>query len=124
MKSNKEQIISDEVIRVFKLCHHDFKGLTVPQAAAKLGCTERNVYDLLTKAEEAMPSMFPILTPREQVILCLYSQAVVNREVIALGLGISIDTLEREVTWLREKGHLKNTVSYHPFLDNEVEEQF
>ena len=109
----------------FRLCHHDFEGLSVKDAANYMGTSVRAIRNLLKSVEEVAPQMFPILTPRQQVILALYNQPM-QHEIIAAGLRISRCTLKREIAFLREHNFLQNTTpdQYRERLDGDVKEKF
>ena len=64
MKRNITQK-EEEAIR---LVHHEFKGLTVYQAARVMQVSPAHIGKLLQSAKKKAPQLFPILTPRQLAV--------------------------------------------------------
>lgn len=112
--------------KVIRLIHHDFKGLTVCEAARVIQVTEAYVRELLQSVKKKAPQLFPILTPKQVAVLRGYENNA-SQETIAAGLGVSVYTVKRIVSFLRRHKFLENKpkiVSYTPLHDNQVVQKF
>lgn len=48
----------------YRLCHHDFEGLSTKEAAERMNITQREVNRLLERMEKAAPHyQLPFVTP-------------------------------------------------------------
>ena len=64
--------ITNSEVRAYRLCHHDFNGLLVWQAAVVMAVTPRWIEQLLASLEVKAPQLFPILTTVQAHIYHLY----------------------------------------------------
>lgn len=116
----EERIITEQEECAIRLCHHEHDGYPVDDAARVMGITPAKVKALLRSVKRKAPQLFPILTPRQRVILDSYSQCPCSnhcspsRAAIAATFGITVAVLAKEVAFLRR----------HKFLVNQTTEQF
>ena len=99
-----KKILSDQEVQTIRLCHHDFDGLSIKQAALKMGLSQRRIQQLLQSAKRKAPQMFPILTPRQADVQYFISEYKYTYKQIAKELHISEQTVVKTVRTLREKG--------------------
>lgn len=107
------------------MCHHDFGGKSIEDAAIHMDRKPRAVQRLLCNARLKAPQMFPILNPQHRAILMMYDQHM-SRGAIAVGLGLSLATLEKRVVFLREHGFLwdRKPDQYRPSMDGSIKAKF
>jgi len=110
---------------VFRLSHHEFDGLSINEAAKKIGCFPETVKLVLKRVEKKAPQLFPILTPQHQAILLMYDKHM-SRASIAVALGISPQKLHKEIVFLRKHKFLWNRKpdQYDPLMDGRVKIKF
>ena len=110
---------------VFRLCHHDFGGLSIEEAAEKIGCLPGTVKLVLKRVEKKCPQLFPILTPQHRAILLMYDKHM-SRASIAVALGVTEQGLHKEIAFLRKHKFLWNRKvdQYDPLMDGSVKISF
>jgi len=122
-----KRLISEKDEKIFRACHHDFNGLSVKQAAEKLGLTVSTVQYALRKMAKKIPSMFPILTPRQKHIYDLLDGGMDIEQVAEL-TGTTESTITSFVTKLHKKGcHLNRrarTIRYEDWMGSHIREKF
>ena len=120
-----KRILSHFEEKVLRLVHHDFEGLSVEEAAEKIGCLLGTVKLVLKRVEKKCPQLFPILTPQHRAILLMYDKHM-SRASIAVALGISKPMLHKEIVFLREHKFLWNRKmdQYDPLMDSRVKTKF
>ena len=112
--------------RAYRLVHHEFKGLTVNEAARVMQVLPDRVRDFLQSAKKKAPQLFPILSPKQLYVLRAYENNI-GAETIAIELRVSIDAVRRMVAFLRRRKFLVNkpkTVAYTPELDSRIIQRF
>lgn len=62
------RVITESEEAAFRLCHHDFFGLTQQQAAEVLGITRQGIGDKLKSVRRKAPQLFPILSKNVAII--------------------------------------------------------
>ena len=62
-------MITEKEQQAYRLCHHDFAGLTVDQAANRMKVSARQVQKLLKSLEKKAPQLFPILSAKDKFIV-------------------------------------------------------
>lgn len=119
-----ERILSHLEEKIIRAVHHDFEGLSIKEVAQQNDLTVKEVKTILTNIEQKAPQLFPILTPQQRAIMDMYNQHE-SQQVIAEALGVSLRTLQREVTFLRERGFLWDKPDqYRPSMDGDVKHKF
>ena len=114
--------LEEEVIR---LCHHDFGGLSIKEAAKKTYRHLGTVKLVLKRVEKKCPQLFPILTPQHRAILLMYDKHM-SRASIAVALGVTEQGLHKEIAFLRKHKFLWNRKpdQYDPLMDSRVKTKF
>src|SRR5271157_4599276 len=100
-----KRVLTKREETAIRLCHHDFKGLSVEQAAKRMGIKIHSVQDLLKDAERKAPQLFPILNTVERAVLALIDNGAKIDEMAA-GLGIQTRRIDRIIIKLRLAGKL------------------
>lgn len=119
-----ERILSHFEEAIIQAVHHDFEGLSIKETAKQFDTTPKRVKTILADIEQKAPQLFPILTPQQRAIMDMYNQHE-SQQVVAEALGISLRTLQREVTFLRERGFLwSKPDQYRPSMDGSVKHKF
>ena len=110
---------------IVRLCHHDFGGLPIEDAAAKIDITVPKLRGKLRQIKRKCPQLFPILTPQHQAILMMQDKHM-SRISIAATLGISEKSLIKKITFLRKHKFLwdHKVDQYSPLVDGQVKERF
>ena len=121
----KKRILSQLEEKVFRACHHDFGGLSIEEAAEKIGCLPGTVKLVLKRVEKKAKQLFPILTPQHRAILLMYDKHM-SRTSIAVALGVTEQKLHKEIAFLRKHKFLWNRKvdQYDPLMDGRVKERF
>ena len=122
----EQRIITEQEEDAIRLCHHEFDGRTIDEAARVMGTTIKEVKALLRSAKRKAPQMFPILSPRQRAIVKLYDKHL-SRDTMCVSLGITLASLKKEVEFLRKHGFLFSRAAerYDPIRhDGQVREKF
>lgn len=61
----RDKRITDQMIRLYRLCHHDFGGLSYTEAAKTENISVRSVYRVLSEMRQFSPQLFPILNKEQ-----------------------------------------------------------
>ncbi len=118
--------LTEQEEQAIRLVHHDFGGLTIEEAATVMCLPCRFVKYLLESAQKKTPQLFPILNARQQFILAGWKSGA-SHEDIAEVLGVEVRALERDITFLREHGHIYDKpkeIPYAPHMDDQIWEKF
>lgn len=110
----------------YRLCSHNFEGLTVDAAAVKMGITANSIRDLLSDMKRVAPQLFPILTPVERSVLILLDAHIKVNEIMA-GLNLGRQTVDRIIVKLKTMGEIKSgrrPVAYSAGMDSKVVDRF
>ena len=123
-----KRILTEYEVRVFRLCHHDFDGLSTAEASSVLDISERRVQQILDRIKKKCPQLFPILTARQKRIYDLWCEYKTDRE-IAKELDISIKTVRNIIQHCKEKLGLyfpphSKMLQYVESMDDEVKRKF
>lgn len=121
----KKRTLSHFEEKVLRTCHHDFGGLSIEEAAKKIGCLPGTVKRALKRIEKKCPQLFPIITPQHRAILLMYDKHM-SRASIAVALGATEQKLHKEIAFLRKHKFLWNRKpdQYSPLMDGSVKERF
>jgi DNA-directed RNA polymerase specialized sigma24 family protein len=125
----KKRLLTIKQEQIIKLCHHDHQGLSSKEAAKVLGITESSVNQLLARAKQAAPQLFPILTKLQAQVYHLLTVEGLSPQEIAEQLGTSRDSVYKTLQACKKKGFVfpngRNYVTrYEPWMDDEVKEKF
>lgn len=60
-----KRLLTKRQEEIFKLCHHDFEGLSQTEAAERLGISQKIISIALKRIKKVAPQLFPILTKLE-----------------------------------------------------------
>ena len=58
----QKRVITERQEEAVRLCHHDFEGLTMTEAAKKMGISQPAITHLLAKVKKIAPQLFPMMT--------------------------------------------------------------
>ena len=121
----EKRILSHFEEKLLRLVHHDFKGLSVEEAAEELGMDSNGIKLALKQIKKKCPQLFPILTPQHRAILLMYDKHM-SRTSIAGVLGISEKSLIKKIAFLREHKFLwdRKMDQYETQMDSRVKEKF
>ncbi len=120
--------LTDKQIRAYKLRSGDFEGLSVVEAAAKMGVTRQAVTLLLKRAEESCPELFPILTKQEVNVKTLLVLGWTNED-IADKLQVNLSRISQVIRKTNEKqgttcGRPVKMLKYETWMDSKIRERF
>ena len=123
-----KRFMTDREIQIYRLCHHQFKGLSQETAAERAGISQQSVSRILAKIKKEHPELFPILNPRQDLIYSLIVGRGFTHQQVADFVHVSIRTVERTVGQLRRKGVCFNSpakaVKYENYMDDNVEHKY
>ena len=85
----------------FRLCHQNFCGLSVAEAAEVMGITRRAIEILLNTAKETAPQLFPILPVKTAKVYEMFLGGQTVGE-IAEELGVSSRRVKFVLTYLHD----------------------
>jgi predicted transcriptional regulator len=98
----KKRRITKRQEQAYRLVSGEFEGLSVREAAKKMGISRTAVYNLLDRLNEEVPELFPILDWREALTLEMLQRGVKNF-TIAEVLGINCSGVTTIIASLVEK---------------------
>lgn len=117
--------------QAYRLCHHEFEGLTTKEVAERMGLTSRRIEQLLQSMKKKAPQLFPIFTKQEAQIEELLNGMGYDYKQVAKELDIAISTVKTVVQRLKEKGvyfewgkHGLPMLQYEDWMDNQIKEKF
>ncbi len=117
--------------KAYRLCHHDFEGLTVAQAAIRMELREHIVRRLLKSLKRKAGQLFPILTKRQFLIYKLRTEKGHTQQEIAAILRTTQSNIHDVLDRMKEQGMpglnvegLGDTVSYDSSMDKHVKQRF
>ncbi len=87
--------LSKRQIEAFTLTSGELEGLSVTEAAAKMGVSVQAVNRLLKRAEERCPQLFPTLTKQEAHVRDLMDKDGLSNLEIAMKLGLSLQRISQ-----------------------------
>ncbi len=116
-----KQISKDEE-KIYRLCHQDFEGLTIKEAAKRLSISQRRAEQLLQSLKTKAPQLFPILTKRQAQIEELINGQGYTYKQVANRLRLTVSTVGSVVKALKKKGVYfesgRETLQYNPSMDD------
>ena len=123
--------ITKQEEQAYRLCHHEFEGKTIKEAAVLMSIHVSKVRRLLKSMKRKSPQLFPILTKRQYMILKLYLGNGDSQQIIARKLKTTQSNIAATIQRMKEKGiegldisGVGNTVSYTPDMDKHVKQKF
>lgn len=122
-----KRLITPREEQIYRLCHLDFDGLTIDQAAKKLGIGREIVLRHLNSVRRKAPQLSPVLNTRQKLILTLIRGGQTNSITIASLTNIPESTVRGIITILEANGFVmpKSGIrGYTPALDGRVVERF
>lgn len=96
-------MITKKMEQAYRLCHHDFEGLSTQDAAEQMGVSQRAVQRLLCRLEGVAPQLFPILTKIQARTWHLFVQEAMSYGQIAELEDISPGSVARRLKNVRRK---------------------
>ena len=117
----------------YRLCHHDFFGLSVQEAAEVMGIESRTVYAHLEKVKAAAPQLFPVLPQRSAKIYFLFTVENMTVFEISQTLHISMKTVsellwrlyrDRQETGLFFRSGSRRRIKYESWMDPHIRQEF
>jgi len=117
----------------YRLCHHDFCGLSTSDAAEVMGTDVRTVQRHLVAVREVAPQLFPILPQRSAKIYFLFTVENMTASEIAHKLCISVKTVnellwrlykDRHETGLFFRSGSRRRIAYEPWMDSHIKQEF
>jgi predicted DNA-binding protein YlxM (UPF0122 family) len=127
------RLITQKQEAVYRLCHHDFFGLSQEEAAEVLDVDQRTISDRLSRMKEIAPQLFPVLSKN---VAAIYNRFVTDnmsvREVaddLCLSPRYCWRVLRnlwenREETGLYFRLGTGTRLHYRPWMDEHVKSSF
>ena len=124
-----ERLITEKQEQAFRLCHHEFEGFTLAEAAERMGITYQSVSKLLAQVEKVMPQFFPILSKQEAKCYHYLTVGGLSPRDIAQTLEISVKAVYLTLDRCRAKGLTFPgprgcVLSYEEWMDSIVKHKF
>ena len=96
--------ITGDMIKIYRLCHHDFGALSYVEAAKIENVSVRTVYRILNNMRQIAPQLFPILTGDQATIWRAWdAEDNLTIEELAISLGLTEDALNSKLAVIRHK---------------------
>lgn len=122
-----KRLITRREEEIYQLCHPDFDGLSIDQAAKKLGVGRETVIRHLNSIRHKAPQLSPVLNTRQKLVLSLIKSGKINSTTIASLTTIPESTVRGIIAVLETYGFVMpktETRSYTPGCDSRVAERF
>lgn len=125
----QERLITKRQEQIFRLCHHDFEGLTQVEAAKRLGVVQSVIAESLEYTKKVFPQYFPIFTKFEMECYHYYMVDGWSVADIVEYLEKTENAVYKALQRVRSKGaHFAGptgrVLSYDESMDNNVEHKF
>lgn len=126
------RLISEFDEKVFRLVHQDFLGASQTQAASMLGCSTSRVNQALKRVRAVMPSFFPIISVKANLIRLCATELGMGAVSIADLLGLNLRKVQHYMTVLREKHllpccgktKLSKATLYQEYMAKDIKQKF
>lgn len=125
-----ETILTEKQIEAYRLVAGEFQSLPTKVAAELMGISPQAFNRLLKRAEEAAPSIFPLLTKQEADIKALLVIGYNNYD-LANQLGVSLSRISQITNSLYDKrpgmaaqSQPVKMVQYAPHMDSQIKRKF
>lgn len=131
--SRTSRVISPEEEAAYRLCHHDFFGLTQRAAAQVLGVDRSVVAKRLISIKAKAPQLFPILSKNVAAVYHRFTTDSMSVREIADELGLHpkycwqiLNKLweNRKTIGLYFRAGSKQRLHYRPWMDEHIKESF
>jgi hypothetical protein len=131
LRGPPKRYVSTAEEAAYRLCHHDFYGLSQGEAAQVLGVTQAAVAQRLTSLKNKAPQLFPILSRNVAAVYNRFTTDNMTVREIADDLQLSPrycwqvlqDLWEnRENTGLYFRTGTRQRLYYRPWMDEHVKE--
>jgi len=123
-----DKIITKQEEEIFRLVHHDFEGVSVSEAAKRLGISQSTVSRALSRLKKKAPQLFPILTPYQKFIYDCIVEKGLTHQAIADLIGKKKSTVEKTVEAIRRKGFTfappPKTEQFNDFIEGKIRQKF
>lgn len=123
----ENRLITRREEHAIRLCHHDFENLPKKEAANKMNITVGRLNQVLKSARKKIPTLFPILTPRQATVYKQLSDGW-DHYKIANCLEITVRQVGNTVAQLHRLGvpiyHRPRTVRYDVSMDGKILRKF
>lgn len=118
-----KRLMTKKQERAFRLCHHNFEGLTQEEAAKIMGVSRRAINFLLLRVEKVLPQYFPIISKQEAKIYHYYMIEGWEVKEIAEHTGLTQNAIIKTFQRLRDKGmyfaeSVGRILSYDKFIED------
>ena len=116
--------------QAYRLCHHEFGGLSQTDAAKKMNISQPRVNELLAIVRQKAPQLFPILTATQDKVLHMVLVDGFRYFEVAEKLGITISAVGNCVAILKEKGVIfaegktRGAIRFEEYMSDQVKEKF
>lgn len=105
-----ERLLTKKEEEIFRLCHHDFTGLSTKEAAKILGVSPRTIIYHLRNIQTKAPQLFPIIKPELIKTWRLWIDEGLSYDEIAKRLNVSYRTVANRLLLV------KRQLNYNPEL--------
>jgi DNA-binding CsgD family transcriptional regulator len=130
-KQIMKRLITEQQERAYRLCHHDFDGHTIQEAAEIMRITPVSVYKLLARMKKAAPHLFPILSKNHATIWRMFLAGKTCKQ-IADELGETEAALQTKLYKVKEKmGYTeefnpkaKDVICFRDYMSHQVKIKF
>ncbi len=128
-KSREKSALSQRQIKAYMLVAEEFQGKTTAEAAESMGITLQAFNRLISRAEQACPQIFPMLTKQEADVMALLDLGYSNYD-LANQLMVSLGRISQIKNSLHDKGRGVTSskpvkiLQYKSYMDSQVKEKF
>jgi len=122
-------MLSEQEVKIYRLCHHDFEGLPVTKVADRMGLSPRRIQQILAGIEAKAPQLFPILTRTQAHAYSLRVDSGLTLKQIAFLTGRTRAAVAKSIRAAVEKGmpapgKWKKHKQYQPDMDARIVRKF
>ena len=123
-------MLTTQEVKIYRLCHHSFEGLSAKEAAVTTNLTPRRVEQILADVKMKAPQLFPILTKVQARDYHLYANEGWTMKEIAENTGRVISSVQSSIEAAIAKGMPKPTIKrrtilrYDESMDSHVKGKF
>ena len=124
-----KRLITERQEQALCLCHQDFEGLPIEEAAKRMSISPSAINRLLAKVKKVLPQYFPILTKLEAERYHLYMVEGWSVDEIVEHFGLTPNSIYKTLCRVRNKGMFfteakGRILSYDESMDVNVKQQF